>query len=405
MNYSEAFKKLDKIGQTHLLKWYDTLKDDEKEFLLNRISTIDELVLQANGTNKDKESISPLKTLTLDEIKEDKEEYKSIGLNLLKEGKLACVLLAGGMGSRLGYSHPKGMYNIGINNDLTIFECQMNTLKERVKECGRTIPLFIMTSPENMSETVNHFKEKNYYGYDKNSIKFFVQTEYPVTDMNGKILMTNKYTPASAPNGNGGWYISMVNAGLDKYVKSIGIEYFNVYAVDNVLQKMADPVFLGAVKKRCAESGAKVVRKADPNERVGVICMANGHPSITEYIELTDELRYSKDENGEYLYNFGVILNYIFRIDALDRTISNELPIYRANKKFPYMDDNGNFITPLENNAYKYETFVLDMIRMMNDCVSFEVDRSVEFAPVKNLHGIDSVDSARELLVKNNVKI
>ncbi|MBR4237524.1 UTP--glucose-1-phosphate uridylyltransferase [bacterium] len=405
MNYSEAFKKLDKIGQTHLLKWYDTLKDEEKKILLDRISMIDEKVLSSNGSNKDKETISPLKTLTLDEIKTEEEIDRKKGLELLSKGKLGCVLLAGGMGSRLGYSHPKGMYNIGINKDKTIFKCQMETLKSRVKECGRMIPLFIMTSPENNEETIKHFEANNYYGYDKKYIKFFIQTEYPVTDMNGKILLTNKYTPATAPNGNGGWYISMVNANLDKYAKSIGIEYFNVYAVDNVLQKMADPVFLGAVVNRESECGAKVVRKVDVNEKVGVICMANGHPSITEYIELTDELRYSKDENGEYLYNFGVILNYLFRIDALDRTISNEFPIYRANKKFPYMDDNGNFIVPTENNANKYETYVLDMIRMMNDCVSFEVDRNKEFAPVKNLHGIDSVDSARELLTKNGIEI
>lgn len=405
MNYSEAFLKLEKIGQTHLLKWYDVLKDDEKQKLLDKIELIDAKVLASNGSNKDKETISPLKTLTLSLIKEEELEDRTLGLKALKEGKLACVLLAGGMGSRLGYSHPKGMYNIGINKTLSIFECQMNTLKERVKECGSFIPLFIMTSPENIDETKKHFEENDFYGYDKTYIKFFIQTEYPVTDLNGKILMTNKYTPASAPNGNGGWYLSMINAGLDKYAKSIGVEYFNVYAVDNVLQKMADPVFLGSIIKRGYESGAKVVKKVDPDERVGVICLANGHPSITEYIELTDELRFSKDENGEYLYNFGVILNYIFRVDALDRTKGNDFPIYRANKKFPYMDDFGNTITPTENNAHKYETFVLDMVRMMNNCVSFEVDRYKEFAPVKNLHGIDSVDSARELLIKNSIDI
>ena len=405
MNYTEAYLKLEKYNQTHLLKWYDFLSDNEKTLLLEKIASLDLLILSSNGSNKDKESISPLKTLTLSEIKEEENQDRDIGIKYMKSGKLACVLLAGGMGSRLGYEYPKGMYNIGISNKLTIFKCQMDTLKARVKECGKYIYLFIMTSPENNEITIRHFEQNNYYGYDKSYIKFFIQKEYPVTDMEGKILLENKFTPATAPNGNGGWYQSMRIAGLKDFIIKHGIEYLNVYSVDNVLQKMADPVFLGSMINRNSECGAKVVRKVDPNERVGVICMAYGHPSITEYIELTDELRYSKDENGEYLYNFGVILNYIFKVDALERTHENAFPIYKANKKYPYMDEVGNFINPTEPNAYKYETFVLDMIRMMNDYVSFEVDRKKEFAPVKNLHGIDSVDTARELLIKNNIQI
>ena len=143
----------------------------------------------------------------------------------------------------------------------------------------------------------------------------------------------------------------------------------------------------------------------DDDEYDGNDTVENGEGNDTLAFDEGVDVRFSKDENGEYLYNFGVILNYIFRVDALDRTKGNDFPIYRANKKFPYMDDLGNTITPTENNAHKYETFVLDMVRMMNNCVSFEVDRYKEFAPVKNLHGIDSVDSARELLIKNSIDI
>lgn len=405
MNYNAALEKLKSIGQEHLLKFYEELNDKEKELLLNKISNTDFSVLDMNGSTKASETISPIKTLSLDEIALELEEDKKIGLEALKDGKLACILLAGGMGSRLGFDKPKGIYNIGVNKNLSIFECQMNTLKEVVKECGAYIHLFIMTSPLNDKDTRDFFLENNYFGYDKNYIKFFIQDEFPVTDLSGKVLFENKYTPATAANGNGGWFLSMMNAGLLDYVVEKGIEYFNVYAVDNVLQKMADPVFLGATIKRNAEVGAKVVRKADPNEKVGVICMANGHPSITEYIELTDELRYSKDENGDYLYNFGVILNYLFKLDSLLRTKEESFPVYKAKKKYAYMNLEGEFINPCEPNAYKSETFVLDMIRMMNSCLSFEVSREREFAPVKNLNGVDSVDTARELLIKNGVEI
>ena len=139
MNYNEAYEKLKGINQLHLLKWYNELNEEEKNKLLMGIDNTDFSVLDMNGSKKASEKIEPLKTLTLDEIKEEYNEDEKLGLDLLKKGKLACILLAGGMGSRLGSENPKGMYNIGINRELSIFECQMNTLKNEVKKCGSYI--------------------------------------------------------------------------------------------------------------------------------------------------------------------------------------------------------------------------------------------------------------------------
>ncbi len=405
MKYNDVYNKLKVNNQLQLLKWYDSLDPNEKNKLLENIDNIDFSIINSSLVENEREIIEPIKTLTINEIEKEKEDYKKIGLSLLSSGHLACILLAGGMGSRLGFDKPKGMYNIGLTKTLSIFECQFNTIKDIVTECNNKLYVFIMTSPINDKDTRDFFESNNYFGYDKNYVKFFIQDEFPVTDLNGKALLANKYTPLTAPNGNGGWFLSMKNAGFVDFCKDKGIRYFNVYAVDNVLQKIADPVFLGATYKGNFECGAKVVRKVDVDEKVGVICLSNGHPSITEYIDLTDEIRYSKDENGEYLYNFGVILNYIFKIDALERTVYENFQIHKAIKKITYMNENGEILTPLEPNAIKYETFILDMIKMMSSCLPFEVDRNKEFAPIKNLHGTDSVDSARKLLVENGIEL
>ena len=74
-------------------------------------------------------------------------------------------------------------------------------------------------------------------------------------------------------------------------------------------------------------------------------------------------------------------------------------------KKIPYINEKGEAISPTEPNGYKFELLVLDMIHMMKNNLAFEVVREREFAPIKNLHGVDSVDSARQLLVKNGVKL
>ena len=217
--------------------------------------------------------------------------------------------------------------------------------------------------------------------------------------------MEDKDKIATSPNGNGGWFSSMQNAGLVDLIHEKGIEWINVFAVDNVLQRIADPCFIGATIKRNCTVGAKVVRKADPDEKVGVMCLEDGRPSIVEYYEQTEELRNTKDENGDPAYNFGVILNYLFHEKELEDICNNELPLHIVEKKIPYMNDNGEFIKPEEPNGYKFETLILDMIHMLDTCLPFEVVRNKEFAPIKNKTGVDSIESARKLLEENGVEL
>ena len=258
---------------------------------------------------------------------------------------------------------------------------------------------------KNDKETREFLQEHNYFGYDKDHIYFFVQDMAPSTDFNGKIYMESKYHMVLSPNGNGGWYSSLKSAGYEELIDKLGIEWINIFAVDNVLQKMMDPVFLGATLESGCEVGSKVISKAYPEENVGVMCYRDGHPSIVEYYDLTDEMRYQKDDAGNLAYGSGVILNYLFYVPALKRIVDKKLPLHIAKKKIPYMDEIGTFIKPEEPNGNKYENLVLDMIEMMDGCLAFEVDRKSEFAPVKNMHGVDSLDSAREMLKAYGVEL
>ena len=170
------------------------------------------------------------------------------------------------------------------------------------------------------------------------------------------------------------------------------------------MQKIADPVFVGATIEAGCVCGSKVVAKANPNEKVGVLCLEDGRPSIVEYYEMTDEIINSRDEEGKLLYNYGVILNYLFEIKTLTRIMNENMPTHVVEKKIPYMDEDGSQVKPAEPNGYKFETLVLDMIHMMDNCLSFEVERNREFAPIKNRTGVDSLDSARELMRENGIE-
>ncbi len=357
------------------------------------------------GNELKRGSFAPLGAMEIPEIESRKEEFRETGIQAIRDRKVGAILLAGGQGTRLGFDKAKGMFNIGVGKELYIFEQLVENLKQVTDAAGAWVPLYVMTSEKNDEQTRAFFTEHDFFGYNRDYVKFFVQEMVPAVDFSGNVLMEAEDSLAMSPNGNGGWFKSLLRAGLKQDLAEKGIEWLNVFAVDNVLQRIADPVFVGATIQSGCVSGAKVVRKADPYERVGALCLEDGRPSIVEYYDLTPEMAEATDEKGTLLYGFGVILNYLFRVDTLMEIAESKLPLHIVEKKVPYLDENGVFIKPSEPNAYKFETLILDMIYMMDNCLSFEVDREREFAPVKNAAGVDSVESARELLQKNGVAL
>lgn len=404
----EAKVKLAGAGQEHLLQYFDELDEAQQAGLLNQIEALDLSLLDLikDGVKEvPKGKLAPLGAVTLDEIKEKKDTYKKRGLEAIRQCQVGAVLLAGGQGTRLGLDKPKGMLNVGIHKELYLFEQLVNNLMEVVKEADAWVPLFVMTSEKNNADTVAFFKEKDYFGYNKDYVFFFVQEMAPSVGYDGKILMEAKDRLSTSPNGNGGWFSSLVKAGLLDKINELGVKFLNVFAVYNVLQKMADPVFVGATLEAGAVCGSKVVAKADPNERVGVLCLEDGRPSIVEYYEMTDEIIHSRDDKGNLLYNYGVILNYLFDVKTLTDILNRSMPTHVVEKKIPYINEKAELVKPKEPNGYKFETLVLDMIHMMDNCLSFEVEREHEFAPIKNATGVDSLESARKLMEKNGIEL
>ena len=374
---------------------------EQNEKLTKRLEEIDFSVLEhieRKETVNERGVFAPLDAVEVSEIEARGAEFKGLGLKAIREGKVGEVLLAGGQGTRLGLDRPKGTLNIGVAKELYLFEQLLRNLMDVTDEAGVYVPLYIMTSNINNADTTAFFEEHDYFGYPKDYVKFFVQEMVPACDYEGRIYMESQTEVAMSPTGFGGWFSSMVNAGLLSDIKERGIEWINVFAVDNCLQRIADPMFVGATIAYGCESGAKVVRKAAPDERVGVLCTEDGKPSIAEYYEMTEEMATARKENGDLKYGFGVILNYLFSEKKLEQIADARMPIHVVEKKIPYMDVDGTFVKPEQPNGYKFETLVLDMVHMMDDCIPYEVVREREFAPIKNLHGVDSLDSTRELM-------
>ena len=406
MTLPEAREKLERYGQEQLLRFYGELGETEKSALLDQIDRTGFDVLknmETRGKKIPRGTFTPLAALELSDIAKKRDAFYAAGMEIIRARRVAAVLLAGGMGTRLGSDDPKGMYDIGLTKHVYIFQRLIENLKEVTDEAGNTIRLFIMTSEKNHDATVRFLKEKAFFGYPEEDVTFFMQDMAPACDYDGKVFLERRDAIATSPNGNAGWYKSMQKAGIDSVLHDERIEWLNVFAVDNVLQRIADPVFIGATALAHAECGSKVVRKANPDEAVGVMCLEDGRPSIVEYYELTAEMRDAVNEKGDPAYNFGVILNYLFYEPALQRIADEQLPLHVVEKKIAHIDENGNPVKADKPNGCKFEQLVLDMIHALDSCVAFEVVREHEFAPVKNKTGVDSVESARALCEKAGI--
>ena len=407
----EKLKKVEQIlqkyGQEQLLDGYNRLPGEkEKQEFLNTILTIDfnqiEKLYQSSKETKDfsKYKIEPIDFVDKSKLsKEQYEEYRKIGAQKIKDGKLAVVTMAGGQGTRLGHTGPKGTYDLGLDTHKSIFEILCDTLKEAREEYKVDIPWYIMTSDENNAETEAFFKKHDYFGYPESCITFFKQGKLPMLSTEGKILLNEKNEIKEAADGHGGIFQSMLKDGVIYDMNARGIEWVFIGGVDNVLVKMVDPVLIGLSEKKHVLAAGKSLVKAGPKEKVGVFCKKNGKPSVIEYSEISEEMAAETKEDGELKYGESHILCNLFNIKAIEKISKLQLPYHVAFKKAKYLDNNGNVVSPDKPNAYKFEAFLFDAFESLDDMAVLRVKREEEFAPVKNAEGVDSPETARKLYV------
>ena len=283
------------------------------------------------------------------------------------------------------------------NGPKYIFEILTDNFKKAQEEYNVEIPWYIMTSKENHKETVEFLENHNYFGYNKNKVKFFIQGELPLLDTNGKVILNKEKQIKEAANGNGGIYEAFAKSGLLEEIKQNKIEWIFVNNIDNIILNFIDPLLLGFTIQNNQKIGTKSVAKTNPKEKVGVFCKVNGKPKIIEYIDLPEEMAEQRDENGELLYGEVNIGAYLFNISVLEDLAKVTLPYHAAFKKSEYLAENGEYIEPKEPNVYKFETFIFDVFTRYNDIAILRVKREDEFAPVKNKEGADSPETAVNL--------
>ncbi|KAK9469517.1 nucleotide-diphospho-sugar transferase [Lipomyces arxii] len=429
MSFEELKTAYTAAGQSQVFTFYDSLDESAQKSLLSQLGSIDPArvsriaatVLSTSPEDSSKSTeIAPLpETSTASTLTASKGELKvweENGMALIAENTVAVVLLAGGQGTRLGSSDPKGCFDIGLPSHKSLFQLQaeriisLQNLVEKVTgKLEIVIPWYIMTSGPTRGPTEAFFKKNDYFGLAIENIKFFEQGVLPCIDNSGKILLEQKDKVAVAPDGNGGIYRALVQEGVLKDMEERGIKHVHAYCVDNCLVRIADPVFLGFATSRDSLVATKSVPKRSPTESVGLIVSKGGHPAVIEYSEISPEMAHQTLDSGELAFRTANIVNHYYSVEYL-RTIptwtDNYLPYHVARKKIPCVDlSSGAPISPTKPNGIKLEQFIFDCFPQMEltQFSNIEVLREDEFSPLKNKVGTvgeDDADTSRADLLK-----
>ena len=400
-------------GQDHLLRWWADLDEAGRSRLGAEARAIDlegldalfrQFVAEEAAPTPDR--VGPVEVDRLprtDGERVARRHVAAIGEATLAAGEVAVVIVAGGSGTRLGFEGPKGTYPIAPVSAASLFQIHAEKVVALSKRHGKTIPLYIMTSPENHEATARFFEEHKNFGLEH--VRFFVQGQMPAVDREtGKILLAGKDRIALSPDGHGGTLYALAEPGPDggtsclDEMKARGVRTLFYFQVDNPMVKIADPAFLGLHRQNSAEMSFKVIEKVAPDEKLGVVVRVDGKPQVIEYSDLPAELAELREPDGGLQLWAGSIAVHVLERAFVERLVegSVRLPFHRAIKKVPFVGPDGELVKPDTPNAVKFERFIFDALPLADRFALVETDRSVEFEPLKNATGPDSPATVRQ---------
>eukprot|EP01125_Pyxidicula_operculata_P019872 TRINITY_DN7229_c0_g1_i2.p1 TRINITY_DN7229_c0_g1~~TRINITY_DN7229_c0_g1_i2.p1 ORF type:complete len:360 (+),score=65.48 TRINITY_DN7229_c0_g1_i2:389-1468(+) len=297
--------------------------------------------------------------------------------------------------------------DVGLPSGKSLFQIQAEKLvrlKQIVSKSFNkenvSIPWYIMTSDAVDTTTRSYFEKNNYFGLEKDSVVFFRQEDIPCLTPDGKIMLESASKIAMAPNGNGGVWQALKDKGILDDMEKRGVVWIASYCVDNILVKIADPLFLGWCIDSNLDIGSKVVAKAYPEEKVGVLAVKNKKFTVLEYSEIDEQKRYQKTTCGNLAFNASHLVINNLSLQFVKKNCSIGLPLHIAKKKIPCADENGKTSTPNDINGWKIEMFVFDIFECASNLKALESFREEEFAPLKNSmeSPTDNPKTCRDLL-------
>lgn len=282
------------------------------------------------------------------------KENQKLGQEAIAQGKMGCIILSGGQGTRLGAAVPKGILPVSVIRRKSLLQLFCERTLAASKKANRKLPLAIMTSPLNHKAIQEHVKDY--------PVALFSQGMHPFQDETGNWL------EQSGPDGNGSFLKAFYESGLFKEWKDAGVEVLNIIQVDNALADPFDAELCGYHINRQAEATLKAIKKLSPSESVGSIVERAGSARVIEYSEFPNDPSYD-------LANITLLC---FQMSFLEKIKDFPLPWHKARKQ----------------NVWKYEKFIFDLLEFTNRVNVLLYPREICYAPLKNPTQQESVEKA-----------
>jgi UDP-N-acetylglucosamine/UDP-N-acetylgalactosamine diphosphorylase len=406
--------RLKPFGQEHLVAFWDDLAEAQRASLASQLAAIDfervRASFHATSINEDWASLArraegpPAIRLGRTDNRYPADRARQLGEDALCAGRVGVVLVAGGQGTRLGFDHPKGLYQIGPVSGASLFQILLEKVLATGRRYGVPLPVYLMTSPATHEETTAYLHAHHRFGIAERDLTVFCQGTMPAVDAEtGQILLAGPDCMALSPDGHGGMPAALRKHGALDDIRRRGLDHLFYMQVDNPLVVVCEPAFIGYHLLAESELSTQVVAKTAPRDRVGNVVSIDGQVRIIEYSDLPDDVAEQRSPDGSLKLWAGNTAMHVFAVGLLDRAsqAGSELPYHRARKKVPYLDGQGELIEPNEPNAIKFEQFIFDLLPLARNPLVVEVEEATTFAPVKNAPGSerDSPETVRAQMV------
>lgn len=388
------------IGQEHLLNDWDQLNPSQKYHLAQQIQNINPQLFQIqrdlvlHGKKKQQFLIEPFVTFSRSGNATDREE----GLKIIKSGAVGCLIVAGGQGTRLHFHGPKGLFPISPIKHKSLFQLFSEKTIAAGKQAGVLLPLAIMTSKQNHSETIKFFKNHGNFGLKEEQISFFTQEELPMLDQEANLFLSEKGCIAAGPNGNGSSLKHFYESGIWKKWKDAGVKCINYILIDNPLTDPFDAELIGFQARMQSEVVVKCIQRKEASENVGLLVRKNGKVEVVEYTELSQEEKMALNPDFSLKHICANISVFCLTMDFIKKIANQSLPWHLAFKAVPGAGNS-------EKMAWKFETFIFDILPFAEKVDALLYPREECFAPLKNFSGMNSPEMVAQCLINRDRRV
>ncbi|QQD84219.1 UTP--glucose-1-phosphate uridylyltransferase [Jeotgalicoccus sp. ATCC 8456] len=368
-----------------LIPQYNLLEDSYKEKVKAQFETLDLNLIKhvyedvyLKNNEMDLTKVEEVPHVLKQDL--DVDVVSGLATTAIENGEVAVVLLAGGQGTRLEHSGPKGTFSF---EGVSLFELQAREILKYKKADG-SLPVhwYIMTSDINHEETLQFFEDHLYFEVPKDNIHFFKQEHFPPLSKDGELLLTEEKDIMLTPNGNGGIFSSLKSSGMLDDMADRGVKNVFMNNVDNVVVKVLDPALIGLHLQDQNDVTSKSITPKE-GESVGRLAVLDGYKGVVEYTELP--------EGSEDQFTNGNIGIHVYSMNFLNEAADGAMPYHLALKKLVHL---GQHLEVTKEEVLKFEKFYFDAFRYAGKHNTLQVDRKGEFSPLKNKVGKDSIETA-----------